>query len=362
MDSFFRSKVEDKVNFKRRLKKLVDDAYDNYIFVQYGLQHSYTIHVPKPIRCCLHSVTSGANNIVVQFLAGVNNRLRSWTEDSEQARARRSAGDGTLTYRILKIIHIPNHFMYVAACADLTLKSYGSHYHEQSSTELMYTALDLVYCEFLDVVLISGIGFMQVFGFRKGMNEVPVFLADIKLPSYKGDRRWIKQISLDSRNKEILAVSYEGVLFLGGESGQSLSCLKELENRHSMSLSAAVAYPNRNYVITGMWYLKSFFTSVFMLAVQTLVHCQMKYSCHFLLRLLIWSYASRWLACLQPLLSCHCGAERRGGGKAREATRWWVITMSLLLRLFSDSVTQIICSYLSLFLLASVAKYNNFLC
>lgn len=276
MDSFFRSKVEDKVNFKRRLKKLVDDAYDNYIFVQYGLQHSYTIHVPKPIRCCLHSVTSGANNIVVQFLAGVNNRLRSWTEDSEQARARRSAGDGTLTYRILKIIHIPNHFMYVAACADLTLKSYGSHYHEQSSTELMYTALDLVYCEFLDVVLISGIGFMQVFGFRKGMNEVPVFLADIKLPSYKGDRRWIKQISLDSRNKEILAVSYEGVLFLGGESGQSLSCLKELENRHSMSLSAAVAYPNRNYVITGMWYLKSFFTSVFMLAVQTLVHCQMK--------------------------------------------------------------------------------------
>ena len=254
VEMFFQSKVEDIVNFKRRLKKLVDDAPDNYVFVQYGLQHSYTLYVPKPIRCCLHSVTSGANNIVVQFLAGANNRLRSWTEDQEQTRARRAAADGKLTYRILKIIHIPSHFMYVAACADLTLKTYGSHYHEQSSTELLYTALDLVYCEFLDVVLISGIGFMQVFGFRKGLIEAPTFLADIKLPLYHGHRRWIKQISLDSKNKEILAVSYEGVLFLGGDSGQSLSCLKELDNRHSMSLSAAVAYPNRNYVITGIWY------------------------------------------------------------------------------------------------------------
>ena len=252
-DKFYKPKLLNIADFQAKIQQLIETDQDNcQIVVPYGLQRKFQLTVSKPIRICLHAIVSGADNFVLHYGAGVCNKVAAWMKDNIHARPRKTLVDATIERRLLHIIYIPSSFLYVGACADMTIKTFGNQFSVLASLELLYTVLDMIYCDFLDAIVAGGVGFVQILKLGQCLHDPPVVCNEIKLPLMNCNKPWIFQLSLDTKNREILAVCHEAIFFITGKAVADLSCTSVLENRHSQSLSTAIAYPQQHYIITGI--------------------------------------------------------------------------------------------------------------
>ena len=131
---FYKPKLETSESFKKKVKHklLSPDLEQHAVAVPYGLQLQTTLCVNKPMRCVLHAASSGGHHFVAHFGAGVNNQVAVWSQDSVERQPRKASLGGKIDYRILKMVYIHTHYVYVAACHDLILRIFGSHFNEHS--------------------------------------------------------------------------------------------------------------------------------------------------------------------------------------------------------------------------------------
>ncbi len=250
---FFKPKVDSKADFLKETKQVLETEQDGFpVLVQYGMQHNYTLSVSKPIKCFLHTLTSRAHNFIVHYGAGVNNKITIWAQNASEQRPRKLVKEKRLGYEIRKLVYMSSQFVYVAACNDLRLGVLGVHFDEYSSFQMTHTALDMIYCEQLNGIVICTAGLIQVFKLGLCLHDPLCLANEISLPLLNGEIAWVYQLNLDLKRNEILAVCHQGLFFIAFDDADYIYCKNVLENRHSSSMTCAVLYPLRHYVLTGL--------------------------------------------------------------------------------------------------------------
>ena len=131
------------------------------------------------------------------------------------------------------------------------MRTYGSQFNVNATKELGYTVLDMIFCDCFDAIITSGVGFLQVFKLGQYLHDSPIAIKELKLPTINNDKPWVFQLRVDNKSMELLAVGQQAVFFISGGSVSELHCKRVLKNRHSQSISCAITYPCRNYIITG---------------------------------------------------------------------------------------------------------------
>lgn len=251
--TFFKPKIANSLELKAKVNQLLVADKDNCnIIVPYGLQKKFSLAVSKPINVCLHSIVSGVDYFILHYGAGVCSKIAAWMHDGTNPRPRKIFADTAIEHRFTHLLYIPSSFIYIAACADMTIRTYSNKFDPLASLELLYTVLDMTYCEYLDVIIVSGVGFIQILKLGQCLHEPPRVCTEISLPSINRSKQWAFQIIVNAKSKEILALSHDAVFFVTGTTVDELACNKELKNRHKQSLSSVAAYPQQHYIITGI--------------------------------------------------------------------------------------------------------------
>lgn len=247
------TKVVSSFDFKAILKQLLETDQESFhVAVPYGLQAKYKLKVPKPIRVSLHSTISGVDSFVLHYGTGGCHRLAAWMEEDLHPRPRKTLTDKWIDFRISHLIYLPSSFIYVAACADMTIRTFKGNFSPLASIELLSTVLDMIYCDFLDVIIVSGIGFINVIELGQYVKDSPKICTSIKLTSISCGKPWISRLRLDGKNREILAICSEAVFFITGSNVSELHSNRILENRQLQSFTDAIMFPQQHYIITGI--------------------------------------------------------------------------------------------------------------
>eukprot|EP00794_Sanderia_malayensis_P019055 gene19055-20969_t len=254
MESFlFKSKVDSRNDFIKEVNRVLATEQDNAfpVLVQYGMQHDMTLSVAKPIKCFMHTSSPMTHTFIAHYGAGVNNRITLWSQNLSEVRPRKLVKDKKLRYSISKIVYATNHFVYIAVCTDLKLRVLGPHLDEQASFEMSHTVFGIVYCEHIDAFVTCADGIIQVFKLGMFLHDPPYIVKELHLPLLDGESAWVHTLHFDLKTNEMLAICHGGLFFLSADTIDNMCCRGVLENRHSSSMTCAVLYPYRHYVLTG---------------------------------------------------------------------------------------------------------------
>ena len=240
-------------DFKTIVKRVIEENEGNIQdIVSFGLEKEFDLKTPKPIRLCLYSNSSSGDSFILHYGAGVCNKITVWVLDSGQSAPRKALASKSIDHRLLRLVYIPNSVVYVAACADMKIRTLDRGFNDLAALELFNTILDLIYCESLGVIIACGVGFVKVLELGQCLQEPPTVRGEIKLTSTSNSTPWIFQMHVNPKTQTILAACHEAIYFITWESLANLTCSKVFENRQSQSLSAVVEYRAKNIIITGM--------------------------------------------------------------------------------------------------------------
>ena len=253
------TKEVDSVSFESVISQLLETKQINcQDVVSFGLEKIFQFKVSKPMRTCLHSNTSGVDNFVLHYGSGGCNKIAIWLHDNPQSRPRRISTNANLDCKLLHLLYIPTQFKYVAACADMTIKTFDNEFNVLSSLELPYTVLDMLYCDTQNIIVVSGVGLVQILEFGQYFQDPLAVRGKIKL-AYNDDKEpGIFQVHLNGKNRSILAACSEAIFFISWKSFTDLTCTRVLENRHRKPLSRIAEYSRERIVITGIRHEHSF--------------------------------------------------------------------------------------------------------
>ena len=247
------TKEVDSISFESVISQLLETKQINcQDVVSFGLEKIFQFKVTKPMRICLHSNTCGIDNFILHYGAGACNKIAVWMHDNPQSKPRRISTNADLDCRLLHLLYIPTHFKYVAACADMTIKTFDNEFNVLSSLELLYTVLDMIYCDTLNVIVVSGVGLVQILEFGQYFQDPLAVRSQIKLTYNNAKEPGIFQVHLNEKNRSILAACSEAIFFITWDSLADLTCKLVLENKHRKPLSRIAEYSRERIVITGM--------------------------------------------------------------------------------------------------------------
>ena len=108
---------------------------------------------------------------MAHYGAGPDNGVQVWT-----ARAGAGVGDGDVTRirkslgaRVMHLTFVSSRNIFVAACTDLTLRSYDYDFQLNNKLQLFYSIHSMVYNEDLDVLVTGSKGRLQHWRLSKSL-------------------------------------------------------------------------------------------------------------------------------------------------------------------------------------------------
>ena len=252
-DKLYAPEIVNVLDFTRIVKRLLETDQESCPeTVLFGLEEKFHLKVSRPISLCLHSRVSCSDCFVLHYGTGSYNKITVWLQDNMHSKPYKILTSKSFDYRFLHLVYIPKALIYVAACADMNIRTLDNKFHTLSSLELFDTALDMIYCESINAIVISGVGFVQILELGQYFQDPLIVRGRIALTSVNDNKPWIFQIHMSANNNNILAVCHEAVFFITWKSIANLTCSKVVENREPQSLSSIIEYPRQQIIITGI--------------------------------------------------------------------------------------------------------------
>ena len=263
-DIIYAREIVNVLDFTKIVKQLLETNQESCPeIVLFGLEEKFHLSVSKPINLCLHSRVCGSDNFVLHYGIGTCNKVTAWLQDNVHSMPHKIITSKKVNHRFLHLVYVPTSFVYVAACADMNIRTFDNKFNALSSLELFHTVLDMIYCESIDAIVMSGAGFVQILELGQCLQDPPIVRGRITLTSVNNNKPWIFEVHMGAENNNILAVCHEAVFIITWKSIVNLTCSMVLENREPQSLSSIIEYPKQQVIITGI--ILYIFHSIFLI-------------------------------------------------------------------------------------------------
>ncbi|XP_071149693.1 uncharacterized protein [Mytilus edulis] len=226
------------------------EKFDDSMTLYYGPQLYHTLRHPAHIKCMTHFTSNIGENFVSHYRLGTQDQLGVWTLKSVEPGAKCENQRFNITGEVKAFLFIPKHRTYMCFCSDLVMRMYTdvhSNCTESWSQQCLTTVRCMAYNRETDDVYVGGVGVLQKWKISGAEHSAKAEPGDIFNTDLQNDE-WVIDIKVDTRNKQLMAVTYEGIYVVNYE---TMRQTHHLENRHGNSLRCCCFYKDREYFITG---------------------------------------------------------------------------------------------------------------
>ncbi|XP_063412216.1 uncharacterized protein LOC134695011 isoform X2 [Mytilus trossulus] len=226
------------------------EKFDDSMTLYYGPQLYHTLRHPAHIKCMTHFTSNIGENFVSHYRLGTQDQLGVWTLKSVERGAKCENQRFNITGEVKAFLFIPKHRAYMCFCSDLVMRMYTdahSNCTESWSQQCLTTVRCMAYNRETDDVYVGGVGVLQKWKISGAEHSAKAEPGDIFNTDLQNDE-WVIDIKVDTRNKQLMAVTYEGIYVVNYE---TMRQTHHLENRHGNSLRCCCFYKDREYFITG---------------------------------------------------------------------------------------------------------------
>ena len=227
------------------------------MIVPYGFQINTTLTNSEPVQCTLYSESESSVNYIAFYGSRAENGLYSWFIEKEEIRKKEEIRikkrRKKLVSRIINVVFIPSSYLVFASCEDLTIRTYGARFQEQSKVQLEHSILCMKYNAQTNLVVTGCIGFIQHWKLNENLHKEPLLVKETHLEGQISiTKPWINYLEFIEEKHLTVALTGNLIYFLNSTTLQTVMTLK---NRHSFSLSTCLTYIPREYFLTGKLFL-----------------------------------------------------------------------------------------------------------
>lgn len=251
LQNFHRRKIlSNELLFIKIIKQLEVCIEPQSVLVPGGLQINTILRLPKPLQCCVHVTSNAYDMYVGHYGAGPENGLVTWSKPHLEGPIIRNKMP--LKCRIKHMVFVSSGFLYFAACDDLTLRVFNNKFKEQSTSQLQYSILSMVYDEKRNVVITGAVGSLQQWKVPTSIHSAPAFVNEVKLfDDVTNVTPWITFLEMDSEQNKIMALTGTALFIIDALTFVEVAFV---ENRHTFPMTVCFSYTPRQYLVTGKFY------------------------------------------------------------------------------------------------------------
>nr|XP_034302375.1 uncharacterized protein LOC105345155 isoform X9 [Crassostrea gigas] len=245
-------KVKNWVNVQHDIQTRLQkpDKFDQSVTLHHGPQLYHTLRHPAHIKCMTHFTSNVAENFVTHYRIGTMDHISIWNMESRERDAVCNQKRFNIDAELTAMMFVPKHRVYLGFGSDLIMRVYTdakSGCKNVGSIPCDTTILCMSYNKDTDEVYAGGIGILEKWMFS-GSEHAAYVQKREKFDTEIRSDEWVIDIKVDPRNKQMLALTYDGIYVV---SFISMKQTHLLQNRHEGSLRCCSFYKQREYFITG---------------------------------------------------------------------------------------------------------------
>ncbi|XP_078326818.1 uncharacterized protein LOC111123425 isoform X3 [Crassostrea virginica] len=245
-------KVKNWVNVQHDIESRLraPEKFDQSVTLYHGPQLYHTLRHPAHIKCMTHFTSNVGENFVTHYRIGTMDHISVWNMESRERDAVLNQRKFSVYAELKVMMFVPNHRIYLGFGSDLVMRVYTdakSGCKNVGSIPCDTTILCMSYNKETDEVYAGGIGTLEKWIFSGSEHSAYVQKREVFDTEIKSDE-WVIDIKVDPRNKQMLALTYDGIYVV---SFLSMKQTHLLQNRHEGSLRCCSFYKQREYFITG---------------------------------------------------------------------------------------------------------------
>ncbi|XP_065932009.1 uncharacterized protein [Magallana gigas] len=245
-------KVKNWVNVQHDIQTRLQkpDKFDQSVTLYHGPQLYHTLRHPAHIKCMTHFTSNVAENFVTHYRIGTMDHISIWNMESRERDAVCNQKRFNIDAELTAMMFVPKHRVYLGFGSDLIMRVYTdakSGCKNVGSIPCDTTILCMSYNKDTDEVYAGGIGILEKWMFS-GSEHAAYVQKREKFDTEIRSDEWVIDIKVDPRNKQMLALTYDGIYVV---SFISMKQTHLLQNRHEGSLRCCSFYKQREYFITG---------------------------------------------------------------------------------------------------------------
>ncbi|XP_061169585.1 uncharacterized protein LOC133178950 isoform X2 [Saccostrea echinata] len=235
-------------DIQTRLQAL--DKFDQSVSLHHGPQLYHTLRHPSHIKCMTHFTSNVGENFVTHYRIGTMDHFSVWNMESRERDAACNQRRFNIDAEITTLMFVPKHRVYLGFGSDLVMRVYTdamSGCKNVGSIPCDTTILCMSYNKDTDEVYAGGIGVLEKWKFTGSEHSAVAQRGEMFDTELRSDE-WVIDIKVDPRNKQMLALTHDGIYVV---SFVSMKQTHLLQNRHEGSLRCCSFYKQREYFITG---------------------------------------------------------------------------------------------------------------
>ncbi|XP_062602981.1 uncharacterized protein LOC134264735 isoform X3 [Saccostrea cucullata] len=226
------------------------DKFDQSVSLHHGPQLYHTLRHPSHIKCMTHFTSNVGENFVTHYRIGTMDHFSVWNMESRDRDAACNQRRFNIDAEVTTLMFVPKHRVYLGFGSDLVMRVYTdamSGCKNVGSIPCDTTILCMSYNKDTDEVYAGGIGVLEKWKFSGSEHSAVAQRGEMFETELRSDE-WVIDIKVDPRNKQMLALTHDGIYVV---SFVSMKQTHLLQNRHEGSLRCCSFYKQREYFITG---------------------------------------------------------------------------------------------------------------
>ncbi|XP_065684948.1 uncharacterized protein LOC100211484 isoform X2 [Hydra vulgaris] len=217
------------------------------INVPYGLQTNTVLTNSEPVQCSLYAETKSNVNYIAFYGSRDENGLCSWLIEKDNFRFRKRRKKlGSL---VTNAVYVPSCYLIFAFCKDLTIRTFGPLFQEQSILQLGYSILCMKYNEKTNQIVTGCIGFVQQWKLNANTHNAPQLIKEVHL-EFSNKKPWVHYLEFVEEKQLTVALTGNLIYFLDST---NLNTLMTIKNLNGFLFSTCLTYLQREYFLTASW-------------------------------------------------------------------------------------------------------------
>ncbi|XP_065669261.1 uncharacterized protein LOC100211484 isoform X13 [Hydra vulgaris] len=213
----------------------------------YGLQTNTVLTNSEPVQCSLYAETKSNVNYIAFYGSRDENGLCSWLIEKDDFRFRKRRKKlGSL---VTNAVYVPSSNLIFAFCKDLTIRTFGPLFQEQSILQLGYSILCMKYNEKTNQIVTGGIGFVQQWKLNENTHNPPQLIKEVHL-EFSNKKSWVHYLEFVEEKQLTVALTGNLIYFLDS---RNLDTIMTIKNLNGFLFSTCLTYLQREYFLTALW-------------------------------------------------------------------------------------------------------------
>ncbi|XP_060065610.1 uncharacterized protein LOC132545945 [Ylistrum balloti] len=223
---------------------------DQNITLNHGPQIYHKMRHPGNIKCMTHFPSSSGDIFVAHYCFGTKDQLSVWTMDSNDRDSSITQQRFEIHSELTSLMYVSKHRVYLGFSSKLELHVFtdaSSQCQEKGFVSLSSTVLSMAYNREMDEVYLGRVGKLEKWKVT-GSEHAATVSRVLEFETDIGPDEWVIDIKVDTRNTQILILTYHNIFVINYETQKQTH---HLQNRHEGSLKCCSFYKQREYFITG---------------------------------------------------------------------------------------------------------------